>query len=131
MNTGLLDALTSYELASMRAVVGKVVEDTEIGAVSATFRARSGRGYSPGSGTVSHAETSTTLYAMISPLTEREVAALDGARIGDVSILITVAALATPPRVDDRLTTLTTTYHIVSVDQVGVATHYRLVGRKA
>lgn len=127
-----LDALTAYEVAGIRSTVGALVEDAQLGAVSVTHYARGARAYQPGAGTVDYAETATSLTALISPLTEREVAATAGAKRGDVTILITLAALATPPAVDDRIVTAAgTTYTLLDVERIGAATHYRAHGRKA
>lgn len=131
MNHGTLDMLTATQLVELKADMGRLLTDTQIGGQSCTFRARGTSTYLPGAGTVSASETSTPITATLTPVTESEVAGSDSLRIGDVHILIATSQLTTAPRVDDRLTTATKTYTVVSADSFGMATHYELIGREA
>lgn len=132
MNTAPLDVLTDIGIASVRADIEAMLTDAEVGAVTATYRAAGTRTASFGAGTVSHAETTTTIVCVVTPIAEAEVAGSPILRRGDVRILIAVGELTSTPRVDDRIVTAAgTTYSVLEVERYSFGTHYALVGREA
>jgi hypothetical protein len=63
-------------------------------------------------------------------MSETEVQATAGALRGDSTVLIAASSLSTAPRVDDRILTASAAWHVLTVEQVGIASHYRLTARK-
>lgn len=127
MNAVSPGTLTSYELAGLTADVLALVTDGET-ATTITYYTRGARSYDPSRGTAGYAETATTCAAHLSPVDLEEV---DGARVGDLSVLIAASLLSAAPKVDDRLTIAGVRYSVYAVEDGTLPTHYRAYVRKA
>lgn len=101
MNVVGYGTLDDVATATLVADVAALCRDTDTG-TSLTWIATGTRAYQPGSGTVDYAETRTTVTAWVSDLSLEQVQRIEGAQLGDVSVLIAFADLATAPATDDR-----------------------------
>jgi hypothetical protein len=120
--------LDAQELAAMVADVSGLIGDVDT-RTTIVFVVPGARAYDPGSGTVSYAETSTSVSAFVSDVVlDRK--APEGAQVGDVQALIAYGALATRPEANARFRIATGdragTYAVYSATSGPFDTHYLL-----
>ena len=108
------DTLSTRELAELKADARALVTDGQT-MTTLTVWSTGDRGYNPGGGTVTYADTSTSVSAFVAPLTAKEISALAGAKLGDVRALVSTAALSSAS-VDDREAIGTAQYRVLVVD---------------
>jgi len=123
------ETLTPIALASLRADARGLIRSSTTGQ-AATYQAVSLRAYNASAGTVGYTEAATSCTVWIGPLIERDVqAAGDGAKLGDVRILVAADEVATPA-VDDRITVGANTYAVYRVELAPLTTIHSLLCRR-
>ena len=123
--------LGALDVSGMSAVVSSLLTAPDM-ATSVTYQTNGGaRAYDPKSGTASYAEEPTVLSGWLSPLTVDQVAKVDGAQLGDVQLLIPVAALTGEPAPDDRFTVGTALYRLYRVIRGPLDTHWCVFAHRA
>lgn len=129
MNILPAETLDPIELAQLRADADGLVQDSRTG-ISATYRRVSGRAFSPATGLAAYTETGTACTVWVGPLTAREVlAAGQGAKLGDVRILVAAEDVAAP-QIDDRIEVGAVTYSVYRVETAPITTNHSLLCRR-
>ena len=129
MNALPAETLNPIALAGLRADARGLIQDARTG-TAATWRAPGTRSYQPSAGTVAYIETGIACTVWVGPLTERDVrAAGEGARLGDVRILVGADEVAAPA-VYDRVTVGSNTYGVYRVEQAPLTTYHSLLCRR-
>lgn len=126
MNSASPGTLTARELASIRADVAGLVQDSDSGE-QITLKRQGSRAFDPASGQVSYSETSTTVTAHRSLIAEDE----GEVRRGDVRWIVVAASLAAVPQPDDRLLAGSEVWSIYRVDEAPLSATYVLFSRRA
>jgi len=122
--------LSAYEVVGMKAVVSSLVADVDTATEIVFVANTGGRAYDPGTGTVSYAETSTTVSGWLSALTLDQVGKIDGAQLGDVIALVRADDLTTEPDTGDRFSVGTTDYRIYRTVRGPLDTHFNLYAQR-
>jgi hypothetical protein len=128
MNVGGAGVMDGLALAAIRADVSALIGDADTG-VSVTWLPQGSRSWN--TGLVSYNGTPATLTGFLGPLSTREIEHTQGAKVGDVKLLLVAADLTTPPKVDDAFRVGTTVYTVYHLETSSLSTHYALMARKA
>lgn len=128
MNTIGAGVMDDIALAGLVVDVEALIGDTTT-ATSITWHPQGTRSWDPATGTVSYSGTTETLTGWYGPLSQREIANTQGARTGDVRVLL--AASDVTPKVDDVFRIDTALYTVYALEDSPLSTHHVLYARKA
>lgn len=100
MNTASV-GLSDFDALGITAVVRSLVTDTDNGAQAIRWLSRGAAAYNPGAGTTTVTETITDLTLFVGPISAKDAGGIQGAKVGDVQVMVDSASLGAPA-VDDR-----------------------------
>lgn len=118
--------LSDLELILLRVDASALIQDADTGR-SVVLKRQGVRSFSPEAGRVSYTETSTTVTAWRSVVTEDE----GQVRKGDVRWLVRSADLSETPQPDDRVVDGSETWTVYQVDIDPIAATISLFSRRA
>lgn len=117
------------ELALIQADVTTLFADTEL-AVTVTYRALTGRTFTPSTGAWTPTYTETVLGVIRNELSMQEIAASEGLyQMGDLQFILQRALVPTPSK-EDRIVDGTEVFDLVRWESDPLSALWRIIARK-
>lgn len=126
MNTIGAGTLTARELSAVLVDARALVSDADTG-TAVVYYPSGTRAYDPGAGTVSYGDAGVSLTAHVGPV---DLDAIEGARVGDVALIVSAALLTAAPAVGDRFTAGGVAYAVYAAQTGPLSSHYTAYGHR-